>query len=92
MLARIVKWRERGPRAAESAVSRAPVPHRLAAAKHDPGKRSLAHAKHGIARVQPTAARARSAGPSKTRLRKAERGGKPANSRAAALRGGAAGG
>jgi hypothetical protein len=92
MLARIVKWREHGKRPVEAAVSRGPVPNALVADKRDSGSRPLIGKKHGAARTQPAATRARSAGPSKTRLRKAERGGKPAKSHAAALHADAGGG
>jgi hypothetical protein len=91
-LARIVKWREHGKRPVEAAVSRGPVPNALMADKRDSGFRPLIGKKHGTARAQPAATRARSASPSKTRLRKAERGGKPAKSHAAALRADAGGG
>ena len=47
MLAHIVKWREHGKRAAEPAVSRAPVPNTLAAEKHDSSKRAVVRKKHG---------------------------------------------
>ncbi len=77
VLTRIVKWREHGKNASE---------------KHDSKKRVFAGKKHGTARAQPAAAPARSQGPSKTRLRKAERVGKPAKSRAAALRAESGGG
>ena len=71
VLTRIVKWREHGKSLSE---------------KHDLRKRALAGKKHGTGRIQPAATRARSQGPSKTRLHKAERAGKPVKSRAVALR------
>ena len=92
MLARIVKWREHGKRPVEAAVSRFPVPNALMADKRDSGARALIGKKHGTARTHPAAMRARRPDPTKMRLRKVERGGKPAKSRAAALRADAGGG
>jgi hypothetical protein len=91
MLARIVKLREHRKRPLDSTVARTPAPNTRAADKSDPRPRALLRRligarKHGSARAQPAAARPRSAGPSKMRLRKAERGRKPAKSHAAELR------
>jgi hypothetical protein len=91
-LARIIKLREQRKRPVETAVSRTPVPKASVVEKRNPQPRALVGKKHGTARTQSAAAPARSAAPSKMRLRKAERSGKPATSRAAGLRRTEAGG
>jgi hypothetical protein len=85
-LARIIKWREQRKRPVETAVSRTPVANAPAVETRNARLRALIGKKHGTARAHPAAARARSAAPAKMRLRKAERSGKPATSRAAELR------
>ena len=91
-LTRIIIGRGQKKSLVEIAVARGPVRSAPAAEKHDPRLRAVAdNKKHGTARTQPDAGRAHSLTPVKARLRKVKGSGKPAKSRAAALRADAAG-